>query len=295
MLAIVWAAVALLAPAASPTLRFDRAAELVDLGPVAQPSSEVRISFSPDGSRMLWGSISRTGGPGGWEIWERVRRGGQWGEAHPVSFNSPQNDFDPFFAPDGRAVYFFSNRPGGLGGDDLYLATFDPGTGNYGPAENLGPGVNSSGDEWAPTLSPDGTTLLFSTDGRGGQGLHDLFVSAKAGRAWGPPQPLTELNGPLDDFDAAFLPDVQAVVFARRAKDQDGAELHVVFRREGKYTIPQLLPPAVNGAGAWTIGPATRSEEPGALYFSSQRPGIAAGRMQVFRIRYQVVEGPPGR
>ncbi len=218
----------------------------------------MRITFSPDGSRMLWGSISRTGGPGGWEIWERVRRSGQWGEAHPVSFDSPQNDFDPCFAPDGRSVYFFSNRPGGQGGDDLYLAPFDPVSGSYGAAVNLGATINSAGDEWAPTLSPDGATLLFATDGRGGQGLHDLFTSTRTGDTWAAPQPLSDLNGPLDDFDAAFLTDAQAIVFARRAKDQDGAELHVAFRRDGRYTRPERLPAAVNAEGAWTLGPATR-------------------------------------
>lgn len=286
--------VLLLAPGASPSLRLEGPAELVDLGPTPQPSSEVRIAYSPDGGRMLWGSISRTGGPGGWEIWERRLREGQWGEARPVAFNSPQNDFDPFFAADGKAVYFFSNRPGGQGGDDLYVVAFDPARGTYGEARNLGPGVNTPGDEWAPTVSSDGQELLFASDGHGGLGLHDLFVSPRRGDGWGAPKPLAGLNGPLDDFDAAFLPDVQAIVFARRAKDQDGAELFVSFRRGGQDTPPQRLPAAVNGDGAWTIGPATRSGQPGVLYFSSQRPGVGAGRLQVFRIRYQVVEAPPG-
>lgn len=288
------AAIVVLSLAGSiPELRWHGAAEWVDLGPLAQPSSEVRLTFSPDGTRMLWGSISRTGGPGAWDIWERRRQGDAWSASQAVSFDSPHNDFDPFFAPDGKAVYFFSNRPGGSGGDDLYVAPFDAASGTYAPAQNLGPVVNSPGDEWAPTLSPDGDTLLFATDGRGGQGLHDLFVSRRAGGAWTAPEPLTELNSTLDDFDAAFLPDAQAVVFARRAKDQDGAELHVAFRHGGRYGAVQRLPPVINVAGTWTLGPSTRASEPGVLYFSSQRPGIGAGRMQIFRIRYEAVAGAP--
>ncbi len=281
-----------LAGAVAPSLRFDGPAELVDLGPVAQPSSEVRLAWSPDGTRQLWGSISRTGGPGGWEIWERRRQGGAWSEARPVSFNSAQNDFDPFFAPDGKAVYFFSNRPGGQGGDDLYVVPFDSKKGAYGEPRNLGPAVNTAGDEWAPTISSDGQALLFASDGHGGQGLHDLFVSERHGGGWGKPEPLTALNSPLEDFDATFVPDARAIVFTRRAKDQDGAELYVSFERDGKDTPPQRLPVEVNGEGAWTLGPATRRDEPGVLYFSSQRPGVGGGKVQVFRVRYRVVEGP---
>lgn len=281
-----------LAGLAAPSLRFDGPAELVDLGPAAQPSSEVRVAWSPDGMRMLWGSISRPGGPGGWEIWERRRQGAAWSEAQPVSFNSALNDFDPFFAPDGRAVYFFSNRPGGQGGDDLYVVSFDPKKGVYGEPRNLGPPVNTPGDEWAPTLASDGQALLFASDGHGGQGLHDLFVSERRGDGWSRPEPLTALNSSLEDFDATFVPDAHAVVFTRRAKDQDGAELFVSFKRDGRDTPPQRLPAEVNGEGAWTLGPATRRDEPGVLYFSSQRPGVGAGRVQLFRIRYHVVGAP---
>src|SRR5262249_43771348 len=81
---------------------------------VSTPNSEVRITFSPDGKRMLWGAIGWANGAGGWDVYESVREGEGWSAPKSASFNSAANDFDPSFAPDGSGVYFFSNRPGGL-------------------------------------------------------------------------------------------------------------------------------------------------------------------------------------
>src|SRR5262249_59343057 len=108
---------------------------------VSTPKSEVRITFSPDGKRMLWGAIGWRDGSG-WDIYESERTTGGWSKPHVVSFDSPANDFDPSFAPDGSGVYFFSNREGGFGKDDIYFAPFDKDTNRYGAARNLGGTIN---------------------------------------------------------------------------------------------------------------------------------------------------------
>ena len=267
--------------------------ELFLEGLVSTAASEVKITFSPDGSRMLWGSTNREGGPGGWDIWESVRKDGVWGPPRPAPFDSPQNDFDPFFAPDGKAVYFFSNRPGGLGGDDLWMAPFDPETGRYGEAVNLGPEVNSKGDEWAPVLSADGRLLLFATDGRGGRGLHDLFSSVRQDGRWQAARPLAgEINSADDDFDAAFLHDGRTIVFTRRSKGQEGSDLYVSFAEGGRYGPASRLSRAVNAEGAWNLGPSIHPREAGWLYFSSHRATATAGRTDIYRIAYGLGKAP---
>lgn len=266
------------------SLRFTGPTELFEKGRVSTASSEIRVALSPDGTRMLWGSTNRPGGPGGWDLWESRQSHGTWSQPAPVPFDSPENDFDPFVASDG--VYFFSNRPGGLGGDDLYVAPFDSATGRYGPARNLGPSVNSKGDEWAPTLSADGATLLFASDGRGGLGLHDLFTSARVKGGWSEARPLAGVNGPDDDFDAAYLHDGRSLVLTRKAKDQDGADLYFAAWQAGRYAAPVKLGPEVNEPGSWNLGPAIRAGDPGVLYFSSARAGNGAGRMDVYRVSY---------
>jgi TolB protein len=271
--------------AVSAPLAFEGTAELFEQGRVSTATAaEIRIAFSPDGRRMLWGTIGREGGAGGWDLWESQQSASGWGEPVAVSFNSPENDFDPFVAADG--VYFFSNRPGGFGGDDLWFAPRDARSGVYGPARNLGPNVNSAGDEWAPTLSADGQTLLFATNGRGGAGLHDLFTSTRAGAAWSPPVPVPGVNSPDEDFDAAWLHDGRTLVLTRMKKDQDGSDLYAARWTGSSYDAPVPLDDRVSARGSWNNGPAIDPSAPGWLFFSSVRKEVSAGRMDIYRIRY---------
>ena len=65
----------LLAAGASAPLAFEGAAELFEKGRVSTATAtEIRIAFSPDGTRMLWGTIGREGGAGGWDLWESKKR-----------------------------------------------------------------------------------------------------------------------------------------------------------------------------------------------------------------------------
>lgn len=257
---------------------------------VSTANSEVRITFSPDGKRMLWGAIGWSGGQGGWDIFESRRGSNGWSKPLPVSFNSLANDFDPSFAPDGSGVYFFSNRAGGIGKDDLYFAAFDKRIGRYTAAVNLGPQINSPGDEWAPVVSPDGQQLMFASDGRGGKGKHDLFVARRSATQWVEPRNLALLNSPQEDFDAAFLDDGKSVIFSRG--NLDGAVvLYLARHSDGKLQAAQRLDEAVNSKepGAWTFGPSISPHDPGALYFTSQR-AEHRGRADIYRIEYTLAQ-----
>ncbi|GAB4132717.1 MAG: hypothetical protein Fur0041_04320 [Bacteroidia bacterium] len=75
---------------------------------------------------------------------------------------------------DGNTIYFASNRPGGIGGMDLYMSKRLP-NGKFGPAVNLGPEINTPFDEDFPSLSPDGKTLYFSSKGHTSMGGYDIF------------------------------------------------------------------------------------------------------------------------
>ena len=75
---------------------------------------------------------------------------------------------------DSTAIYFASDRPGGYGGIDLYVSRRLP-NGEWSKAQNLGPGVNTIYDEDFPSISPDGTTLFFSSKGHTSMGGYDIF------------------------------------------------------------------------------------------------------------------------
>jgi hypothetical protein len=257
---------------------------------VSTARSEVRITFSPDGKRMLWGAIGWSDGVGKWDIYESEHTAGGWSAPHVVSFDSAANDFDPSFAPDGSGVYFFSNRDGGFGKDDIYFAPFDPGSGRYGDAQNLGDEINSAGDEWAPVVAPDGRRLMFASDGHGGSGKHDLFIAHRNGREWTRIENLEALNTPDEDFDATFLHDGVSVIYTSGPFDSDAVALYVARFRSGRFESRERLPATVNSQkrGAWTLGPSIALHEPGVLYFTSERDE-GRGRADIYRIEYKWV------
>jgi hypothetical protein len=258
-------------------------AELVHPKLVSTDLAEVRITFSPEGDRMLWGLIGGENSPEGWQIVESERNGKTWSPPQPVTFNSPQNDFDPFFALDGSGVYFFSNRDGGIGGDDLYFVPYERETHHYGDAVNLGSGVNTPKDEWAPSVTRDGR-LLFASDGHGGAGLHDLFVATKKNGAWGSPLNLVAINGPQEDFDATFLPD-GSIVFTSGLFDS-GVGLYLALPMiQNGFTTPAKLNDSINFPDTWTLGPSVSPSEPDVLYFTSHRAGDPA-HGNIYRIRF---------
>jgi Tol biopolymer transport system component len=91
---------------------------------------------------------------------------------------------------DGNTIYFSSNRPGGLGGLDIYVSCKDN-KGNWGPATNLGAPVNTSRDDDAPFIHADGQTLYFSSRGHAGMGGYDIYRSSFDGTAgWSQPENL---------------------------------------------------------------------------------------------------------
>jgi TolB protein len=255
-------------------------------GVVSTERSEVRITFSPDGTRMLWGGIDWPDGAGGWDIYESYKTSAGWSRPVSVSFNSAANDFDPSFAPDGSGVYFFSNRPRGFGKDDLYFAPFDRNAGRYGAAVNLGADVNSAGDEWAPVVSADGKRLLFATDGRGGKGKHDLFIASRKAHRWVDPKNLEMLNSAEEDFDAAFLIDGRSIVYSRGELDGK-VELYLSLYGERRLQPGVRLDAAINATApdVWTFGPSISPHDPSALYFTSRRDEHR-GRADIYRIEY---------
>jgi len=196
--------------------------------------------------------------------------------------------FDPAFTPDGRWVYFFSNRPGGLGGDDIYRVAV---TGDgFGAVEHLGAEVNSAGDEWAPGLSPDGTLLLFASDGRGGPGRHDLFIARAKGARWQDAVPLPgAINTSAEEFDATFLVDGSSIVFARSANlETDRITLTFAARGASGYAFGTPVPLSGSLRDVDALGPAIDWHEPSTLLFSAAATSSSNKRPDIYEVRYRL-------
>jgi peptidoglycan-associated lipoprotein len=141
------------------------------------------ITFSPDGKIMVFakGNTGKRKGGNDVDLYISRFRNGVWGEPLPLNINDPEAwDSSPAFSPDGRTLYFASNRRGrgrdrtGYGGTDLYSAQMD-GRGRFSRVKNLGPEINTPGNELFPYVAED-LKLYFASDGHAGYGGLDLFV-----------------------------------------------------------------------------------------------------------------------
>lgn len=127
-------------------------------------------------------------------IWSAIKNLG-------LQINDPVYwDSQPSLSPDGNTLYFASNRPGGLGGIDLYVSHKNA-LGEWCKPENLGPEINTSGDEKTPFIHPDNENFYFSSNGHSGFGGYDIFHSRKNEQGtWNEPQNLgSPINGEGDD------------------------------------------------------------------------------------------------
>ncbi|MCI1145066.1 hypothetical protein MOP98_05170 [Stenotrophomonas maltophilia] len=290
LLAVMLLASALPVPSPPVVLRIIGPAERFAPGIASTQHDEIRLTLSPDGNTALWFSRNRPGGPEGYDIWISHREGDRWRPATPVPFNTPGRDFDPAFSADGRVVYFCSDRAGGQGGDDLYRVSMGS-DGRFGEPVNLGPAVNSAADEFAPMLSPDGRTLLFSSDRAGGAGGHDLYSAAMIGGVAQPARPLAgDLNTAAQEFDATFLGDGRTVVFAR-AQDFGSAPVRqfIAYERGGRYDAGHALPSPVNAPSGDSYGAMLDGSRRDTLTYSARRAGGEG--LDLYRVRYRMM--PP--
>jgi Tol biopolymer transport system component len=142
------------------------------------------------GTLTLFFTSNRPGGPGGFDIYSSVRgANGVFGDTTLVTeLSSSADDTFPLVRKDGLAMFLASNRPGTLGGFDLWSSTRSSTTAPWSAPVNMGPVVNGTANEQRPTISSDGATIIFMSDRSGGFGGVDLYsTTLSATRAPAPP------------------------------------------------------------------------------------------------------------
>ena len=143
-------------------------------------TNEGSVTFSADGRIMIYakGNSGKKRGSKDVDLFTTSYRRGKWSEPRQLRINDPDAwDSSPALSADGRTLYFASNREGGFGGTDIYSATRD-GRGRWGNVRNLGPRINTHGNEMFPYSAIDGS-LYFSSDGHAGFGGLDLFKAER--------------------------------------------------------------------------------------------------------------------
>jgi hypothetical protein len=143
--------------------------------PVNTPFMDHCLSFSGDGNEAFWTS-TRPGGFGGNDIWTSRRVDGKWTRAENLgpNINGPWSDHHSILTPDGRSLYVTCDRPGGFGGEDIYVS-MRKADGTWGKLVNVGPLVNGPSNDRCAAWTPDGNIFLFDSDRAGGFGSKDLW------------------------------------------------------------------------------------------------------------------------
>jgi peptidoglycan-associated lipoprotein len=167
------------------------------------------ITFSPDGKLMIFGrgNTGKKKGNPDVDLYLSRFRNGVWTDPVPININQPNTwESTPALSPDGRTLYFSSNRAGGYGGLDLYSAQMDS-RGRFGKVKNLGADINTAGDDTFPYMA-DNSKLYFSSDGHPGYGMLDLFVVNRANGKTKIENLGQPMNSTSDDFGMfLFKPD----------------------------------------------------------------------------------------
>jgi outer membrane protein OmpA-like peptidoglycan-associated protein/tetratricopeptide (TPR) repeat protein len=139
-------------------------------------------AFTPDGSKMFFTGWIVKNAKKLSAIYMSERNGDRWsdpvlidGKLNEQSFNSRQ----PQVTPDGKFLLFASDRSDGIGGFDIWYAALDS-KGMPGQVTNLGPAINTTGDEESPFYHASSQSLIFASNGRTGMGGYDLYSSSGA-------------------------------------------------------------------------------------------------------------------
>jgi outer membrane protein OmpA-like peptidoglycan-associated protein len=135
------------------------------------------------------------------KIYTAKKKGNGWGNDESLPFNSDEYSCaHPTLNAEGTKLYFASDMPGGFGGMDLYVSELE--NGRWGPPMNMGPNINTEGNEIFPSIHKSGR-LYFSSDGQLGLGGLDIYYvdAQEGGQAWSSPENVgAPVNSKDDDF-----------------------------------------------------------------------------------------------
>ena len=190
--------------------------------------NDASISITPDGHKLLiyratqdyW--IKSSSG----DLYTVELKGDQWSEPLPLPevINSSSWESSACFSANEKLLLFTSNRPGGMGGTDIYISAKLPG-GQWDTPKNFSSKINTSFDEDSPYLHPDGKSLYFSSNGHKSMGGFDIFVSTydDIKKEWNEPVNLGyPINSAHDDIYFSLSADGKRIYFSSIRPESHG-------------------------------------------------------------------------
>ncbi len=161
-------------------------------GNINSNDNEGALNISQDGQWLIFTGCNFQNGFGSCDLYISYLTPEGWSAPENLgpNFNTEFWESAPSLSPDKRDLYFTSNRPGGFGGNDIYVVHRNE-NGRWSVPQNLGPNINTAGDESFPFIHADNSSLYFTSNELPGYGGTDLFVVRKTATGdWGIPENL---------------------------------------------------------------------------------------------------------
>ncbi|MBR1517326.1 MAG: OmpA family protein [Bacteroidales bacterium] len=209
--------------------------------PVNSHDNEGAQCISQDGRIMFFTACGREDGAGRCDLYMCTRKGEKWSQPRNLgpAVNTPAWESQPSFSIDGHTLYFSSDRKGGYGGMDIWKTSFSGG--KWSTPENLGPTINTSGNEISPHIHYNDHTLYFSSNGHAGMGGMDIFRSERDAKGqWQTPVNLGyPINTEGDESSMIVAADGRTAIYASdRLRGYGKQDLYMFELPEAVRAIP---------------------------------------------------------
>ncbi|GAA0890738.1 hypothetical protein GCM10009122_04170 [Fulvivirga kasyanovii] len=252
----------------------DTTAQLFEPGLISSKYPNRDIAISADGNEVFYTlqSYKREISV----IMRLTKVKGKWSKPQVASFSGQYSDLEPAFSPDGKRLYFVSNRS--VDGDtkkdyDIWYVERNKDT--WGAPKNIGSPINTDMNEFYPSVTSNGD-LYFTAEYEGNKGKEDIYVSRWVNGKYTLPKSISEaVNSATYEFNAFVAPDESYILFTSygRSDDMGGGDLYISKKGEqGEWLPAQRLSNAVNST-ALDYCPFV-SAGGKYLYFTSNRSSI---------------------
>jgi outer membrane protein OmpA-like peptidoglycan-associated protein len=204
-------------------------------GDINTASNEGAQNISQDGQWLIFTGCNFPDGFGSCDLYISYLTNEGWSTPENLGelINTDAWESAPSLSPDKRDLYFASTRPGGFGKSDIYVSHLQP-NGDWSEPRNLGPKINTAGNESAPFIHADNQTLYFTSDGHIGYGGDDLFLSRKKDSGW---SAVENLGYPINtvENEGSFVIDAEgktAYYASDRSDSRGGLDIYSFELRE---------------------------------------------------------------
>lgn len=208
--------------------------------------NEGALSMTADGNMIFLTACSSDGGLGSCDIYYMLKVDGNWISSKNAGapLNTKFWEAQPSVSAYGDKVYFTSNRPGGLGGSDIWVCDIERSAEDnliFSEPVNLGIGVNSKNNDYSPFIHADDKTLYFASEGRHGVGKSDLFIARFDGEVWSDAINLgIPINSKANDDGLVISPSGKVAVFASNREGAIDGSMDLF-----QFDLPKDISPSV--------------------------------------------------